>query len=72
MHQMQNEISILRRGANMNSRNPPQGVGSLNLGFINRTEGNQRNETSTTRNRAPCPHIPNAMIWTSQLKIKQS
>lgn len=43
MHQMENEIIILRRGEDSNIRNTPspQGVGAPNFGFRNITKGNQ-------------------------------
>lgn len=59
---MQNEIIKLTRVDDLSSRNPPQGVGFPNLGFRKRNEGTQHSEVSSTRNRSPNPHAPNAKI----------
>lgn len=55
MWQMQNEIIRMRRGDDSNTRNPSsvQGVGASNLGFRNKTEGNQCNENYQAPNRFP-------------------
>ena len=52
---MQNEIIRLKRGEDLNMRNPPQGIGTPSLKFKNRNEMNPRNEISPQRNRAPHP-----------------
>ena len=78
MQQMQNEIIILRRGDDSNSRNPspPQGVGAPNLGFRNRSEGIQHIEPSLVPNRIPQLHVPNVVVMDEpieeQIKLKEN
>ena len=52
----------------MNSRNPPQVVGALTLGFKSRTKGNLHSEASPTKNIAPHPTIPNVVIMNEAIK----
>lgn len=70
MHQMQTKIIRLRRGDDLNTRNPPQGVGTPILGFRNRTEGNWCKEVSLTKNRASHPSVPNAVIMDGMVEDK--
>ena len=67
---MQNEIIILIIGDDLNSRNPPQGVGAPTLGFINRNEGNLWGEASPIRNRGVRPFVPNAIIMDEEVEYQ--